>query len=351
MNPAVKTSMPPMLFRKPAVLPCFSFLFEQKENSIVHCYMNSVLKPLMPLATVAFLIVAMSGLNAQTSTATTDIMGYSTVSLPSGGSALVPLFVIPSAYSASSSFDGTSNLSATGLTSGAFNPVNGFPVYYVEICSGNYTGFNYPVTSNTSSKIVASGLPSDLGATVSIKIRPYTTLATVSSGSSGLSDYSDSLTLYQASNQISSYVYALGGVLDGDGNPANGVPISPGMGLIVNNAGNATVTFIGEVNTNQCVVPLNAGTTLIGSLNPQGGQSVAAMNLAPALAPYSDTASLVAADGSLSITSFLSDGSNLLDGDGNIITGSNSPTVTAGNGFIVNSGQNGFWTNASVLSN
>jgi len=343
--------MPPRFFSQVAFLFHFGFLFEQKENPFVHCYMNSVLKPLMPLATLASLILAVSGLNAQTSTATTDVMGYSTVSLAPGGSALVPVFVNPSTYSASSTFDGSSHLSASGLTLGAFNPVSGYPTYFVEICSGLYTGNNYPVTSNTATTIAVSGLPSDLGATVSIKVRPYTTLATLANASSGLSDYSDTLTLYQANDQIVSYVYALGGVLDGDGNPASGVPISPGTGLIVNNASSTSVTFIGEVNTNKCVVPLNTGTTLIGSLNPQGGQSVATLNLAPALAPYSDTASLVATNGSLSITSYLSDGSNLLDGDGNIVTSSNSPIVTAGNGFVVNAGQNALWTNTSILSN
>jgi hypothetical protein len=344
--------MPPS-FLNASVFPFEKeFLFEQKETLSVSIYMDRILKPLASLLVVASLIVSISDLNAQTTTATTDVMGYSIIPLYSGGSAVVPPFVSPSSYSASSTFTGGSNLSATGLTAGSFNAVTGYPTFFVEICSGPYTGYYFPVVSNTSSTIVASGLPSDLGSVISIKVRPYTTLATVANGSAGLSDYADTFTLYKSNSKVSSFVFTSGGVLSDDyATPAGGVPIPPGTGFIVNNTLNSTATFIGEVDANQCVVPLNAGTTLVGPLNPMGGLNVTSINLASAIAPYTDSASLIASDGSLGITSFYSDGSSLLDSNYTLLTSNASPTVCVGNGFLVNAGQNSVWTAPSVLSN
>ena len=99
------------------------------------------------------------------------------------------------------------------------------------------------------------------------------------------------------------------------------------------------------------MVPLNAGTTLVGPLNPMGGLNVTSINLASAIAPYTDSASLIASDGSLGITSFYSDGSSLLDSNYTLLTSNASPTVRVGNGFLVNAGQNSVWTAPSVLSN
>jgi len=327
-------------------------LFERPKRKSVYGNMNRINDRLKPLHLLLAFCAGLSVLKAQTSTATTDVMGYSIVPLQSGGSAVVPPFVNPSSYSASSTFDGVSNLSASGLTAGAFNAASGYPAFFVEICSGSYAGYNFPVVSNTSSSIVVAGLPSDLGATVSIKVRPYTTLSTVANGSAGLSDYADTLTLYRSNNMISSYIYTSSGVLADDyATPSGIVPISPGTGCVINNSLNSSVTFVGEVDANQCVVPLNAGTTLVGPLNPVGGVNVTSINLASALAPYTDSASLVASDGSLAITSFYSDGSNLLDANYTPLTSNGSPTVAAGNGILVNSGQNSVWTSPSVLAN
>jgi len=327
-------------------------LFERPKGCSVYSIMNRIKDRLVPLHLMLTFCVGLSVLKAQTSTATTDIMGYSTVSLYPGGSAVVPPFVNSSSYSASSTFDGASNLSASGLTVGAFNAASGYSTFFVEICSGPYTGYNFPVLSNTSSSIVASGLPSDLGSVVSIKVRAYTTLSTVANGSAGLSDYADTFTLYRPNDKVSSYYYTSSGVLADDyATAAGNVPMAPGTGFIINNSLNSSVTFVGEVDANQCVVPLNAGTTLVGPLSPMGGVNITSINLAAALAPYTDSAALVASDGSLTITSLYSDGSSLLDSNYTPLTSNGSPTVGVANGIVVNAGQNSVWTTPSVLSN
>jgi len=332
-------------------IPLFSVKAYEMISAIDVRPFTIVMRLLFPLVVLFF--PSIRGLEAQTTTATGSVEGYSSVSLVPGGSALVPVFVNPSAYSASTTVSGQS-FTATGLTPGAFNTVSGNATYFVEITSGAYTGYYYDVLSNSATSITVAGLPGALtGQSVNIMVRPHTTLGSIANNSAGFASLQDAFTQYQSNNQVASYYYNSGGVVEGDfATPANGVTVPPGTGILVNNIGSATVTFIGEVDTNQYVVSMNAGTTLVGPLDPQGGNSLTNMNLAPALASYgTDSGSLLASDGSLNITSFYSDGTTLLDGNFQPFTSSNAPVVSLGNGFFINASASEYWTNLSVLSN
>jgi hypothetical protein len=305
------------------------------------------------LALIPLLFVSFPGaLQAQTATATSDVEGYCTVTLAAGGGALVPVFVNPSSYSASSTVSGQT-FSATNLTPGSFNTVSNNPAYFVEVCTGSYAGNCYNVVSNNATSIIVSGLPVALnGQTINIKVRPQVTLDSVANNSTGFSSYADSFNQYLSSNNVASYIYSSGGVLASDySTPSGGVVVPPGTGILVNNAATSSVVFTGEIDTNNLVVPLNAGTTLVGPMDPQGGNSVTNMNLAPSMAAYADSASLISTDGTLGVTTFYSDGTQLLDANYTPLTPSNAPTVGIGNGFVINAGANGSWTNISVLSN
>ena len=314
------------------------------------------------VAALSLLILGSPLVPAQTTVTNSEVMGFSTVPLPAGGRVMAPVFVNSHSYASIATVSGNT-LSATNLASNAFAQVsvNGssYPSCYVEITDTNtfggasYLGQTFDVSTNTSNSITVSGLPSALnGQQVAIAVRAHITLGEVAAASSGLSDLSSAITLYGPSNSISSYYYDSGGVVAGDfSTPCNGIPVYPCSGVVVNNQSNATVLYSGEVKSTPTVVPIFAGVNILAPLNPQGGENITTLGLAPALAPYSDTLSIVADDGGMAVSSFYSDGTNLLDGNYAPLASSNAPSLSAGNGFLINATSSGTWTNTTVVGN
>jgi hypothetical protein len=303
-----------------------------------------------------------SVVSAQTTIATTEILGFCSVTLPPGGRVLAPVFVKSSVYDSQETVYGNS-FSATNLTDGSFSQVsvNGatYPSYYVEITDTNtfqgasYQGRSFDVVSNSPSSITVSGIPVALnGQKIAIRVRPHVTLGECAAASSGLVNDSDTFTLYESGNTTTSYIYDQQGVVAGDYTTScNGIPVPPCNAMVVNNLGSASVLFTGVVKTTPTVVILNTGVRLLAPLDPQGGQNLATLNLAPALQAYSAALSFVSSGGDFAVTSFYSDGSSLLDMDYNPMTSLNAPNLSLGNGFLMNSTAPGVWTNLPVAGN
>jgi hypothetical protein len=282
-------------------------------------------------------------------TVTTDPVGYCNVTVAAGGGVAAPVFVKPAVYTGTAGFSGT-QLSATGLTANSYGPTsfNDRPNaarYYVEITSGSYAGYTFDVTGNSSNSITVAGLPAELDgqSNVAIALRPHTTLGDLATASSGLTDYSDALTLYYSNNLKSSYFYTGSGILGDDySTPCNQVVIYPGNGVLLNNGAIANFAQAGVVKTTPTVVSIPSGESLIAPVNPMGAR-ISDLNLAPVLDPYTAAASLVSTTGNLGITSFYSDGSSLLDENYNPVNSTNAPIVAAGNGIIINTGNPSNW--------
>ena len=303
------------------------------------------------------LILASSGFCfSQTTVVTAGIYGFSTISAPVGGRVIAPVFVKNSVYSGAVPVSGNTFLAA-GIASNSLSPSSfsdrpNAPRYYVEITSGIYAGNIYDVAGNDTNGITVYGLPSTLNgqSNIAIAVRPHFTLGDLASASSGLSAYSDALSLYQTNSGQSTYIYSGTGVVDGNNATADQIVLYPGSGALLNNSGNASFTFSGLVKTNQTVVPIYAGVTLVAPIDPTGTTTIYSENLAAILQPYVEAVSLVATDGSLGTTPFYSDGTQLLDQNYSPLDPSVAPIVSSGNGFFINTTQNRLWTNASAVN-
>lgn len=296
------------------------------------------------------------GANAQT--VSTPIVGFSKLTVPQGGRLIAPVFV------KSPKFQGTATVtsgvfSVTGLTENTLNQTSyadrpNYPTHYVKVTSdGVYKGLVLDIISNTSSTITVGQAPAGLVGTVSIVVVPHYTLKDLADQSSNLTPYYDLVTVYSSGNNKSSYYFTgdtNGFISDDYSTPANNVVIYPGSGVILNSASAATITMTGTVNTTQTVVPIYAGESIVTPLDPSGVSKVAGINLAAALSPYYDLASQVLLDGSLSTTTFYSDGTNMLNDGYEVIPLASSPTVASGNGFIVNALSDTQWIQPPVIN-
>lgn len=227
------------------------------------------------LATAMLLGVA----NAQTPSSTPAI-GFYKMDVPAGQSAWVCGFVTKKDFQgqATSTAAGDPLPDSTPTTvitqSGATWAVDGFNLHYVEILTaGAQQGAILDVVSNTANTVTVRGTVSG---TPIYCVRKHATLGTVFTESSALAAYSDSISLYNSDNTLSSY-YATGvngeWFADDFFTPANDAIIYPGQGFIISSI-NAVVLTIGGgavsyVKAGPTQIPIYQGqTNFVGLINP-----------------------------------------------------------------------------------
>ena len=189
-------------------------------------------------------LISILSLKAQTSVAYSPIYGYDTMSFPGGWCIIIDPFVNPPIYSGNAVVDGTTFTINNVLT----NNITDIP-YYVEVTSTNYNGYIFDITTNTKNIITATNVPLELqGQTLAINVRQHVTLQQFVSNSTGLQDYSDALSTPDGNGGCVTYIYISNGIVSGDYvTPANNTILYPGEGLIINNSGNISFTFVGEL--------------------------------------------------------------------------------------------------------
>jgi hypothetical protein len=195
------------------------------------------------------LLLSLVTLKAQTSVAYSPVYGYDRMSFPGGWCIIIDPFVNPPIYSGNAVVDGTTFTINNVLT----NNITDIP-YYVEVTSTNYNGYIFDITTNTKNIITATNVPFELqGQTLAINVRKHVTLQQFVSNSTGLEDYSDALSTPNGNDGWVTYIYISNGIVSGDFvTPADNTILYPGEGLCINNSGNISFTFVGElVYTNQ----------------------------------------------------------------------------------------------------
>ena len=195
------------------------------------------------------LLLSLVTLKAQTSVAYSPVYGYDTMSFPGGWCIIIDPFVNPPIYSGNAVVDGTTFTINNVLT----NNIIDIP-YYVEVTSTNYNGYIFDITTNTKNIITATNVPIGLqGQTLAINIRKHVTLQQFISNSTGLQDYSDALSTPDGNDGWVTYIYISNGIVTGDYvTPADNAILYPGEYICINNSGNISFTFWGElVYTNQ----------------------------------------------------------------------------------------------------
>jgi hypothetical protein len=190
------------------------------------------------------LLLSLGTLKAQTSVAYSPIYGYNTIYLDPGANIVTNPFINPPIYSGKAIVDGTTFTINNVLT----NNIVDIP-YYIEVTSTNYNGYIFDITTNTKNIITATNVPiSFQGQTLAINVRRHVTLQQFILNSTGLQDYSDALSTPNGNDGWVTYIYISNGIVTGDyATPANNAILYPDEGICINNCGNITLTFCGEL--------------------------------------------------------------------------------------------------------
>ena len=308
--------------------------------------------------TLAILVAAVMAGNAQqlptNVIVTSDIVGYSKISAPSGTVIIVPTFVKPNLHAGLSAIS-ADGFGCTAFSAGARSPNSGssYPKSYVEITSGAFEGYTFDINSNTTTKLSAAGIPADLvGQTVTIAVRDHLTLDDFVSGQTGLFDYDSGVSIYNPNGTTSvRYFASPSWVADDFSTPAGDTVIYPGSGFTLSSGG-ASFTFTGMVKATKTVVPRYTGAVnIVGPLNPSTAKYITQIGIASALDPYNDGINSFSTNGQMSIdTTYYSDGMDILDSGFSTLVPTVSDNVPVNQGFVVTVSQNRTWTYNSPLN-
>lgn len=280
-------------------------------------------------------------LAASTAFATTsDVVGYTTTTLPGGaGNIFAPAFVNADSFAGAiseASSGATSTLTVSGtLSSGAFDETTdvsfvskGYPQYYVEVLNDTNAGDGLDtegliidIVSNTDTAVVVGVDTSSLGVQgdEDIAIRKHITLASLFANSTGLTAYTDVITIYNedgAGTAVSHLPDGTGGFVSNADftTVTSDAPVYPGTGFVINNPSAVTITPVGTVKESDTQVVIYGGSVvnIVSCLKPVSSFDMASDGrLGDALGDYTDVCTPYSTDGSLTAgTSFLDNGAN-----------------------------------------
>jgi len=319
-------------------------------------------KTKMKIEKIAILIctVALAGNShclAQT-TSYSDVVGYETKSFVSGttghGYGLVGATKFQGV--ATSVTSDTITIGTTSFTASAFAPSEGLPSHFIQITSGPNEGLVVDILGNTTTSItVGAGDLSGVTGTPNFVVRPHTKVSNLFQSNTGLTDYSDTVTLYNSDGTTTTLLRDSAqttGWLDSGTFTASDAVIYPGQAFLLSTSGPGSFTNTGVVNPSKTVVPIFAGLVNLVSLsNPSNGKDIQQINLGANLADYADTVGTFSADGSLSQNNSLlwaGSAEGFLDsGTFGVATGVNAGGTSA---LLVNASGNTAWVQNSPLS-
>lgn len=266
---------------------------------------------------------------------TSDVVGFTTSSLTGGtGNIYAPAFVNAASATGSltSSTSGATSTLATdaSLADSAFNETTsvagvskGYPRYYVEITNDtnggdgiDTVGLIIDIVSNTTSDLVVGADASALGiqGDETFVVREHVTLGKLFQGSTGISAYSDAITIYNedgAGSAVTHISDGAGGFLLNDFvTSSTNAPIYPGTGLVINNPANVTITASGTVKESATQVVVYGGSVVnvVSTMQPKTSVSLG-NEMHNALLAYTDVCTPYSTDGSLTAeTGFMSTG-------------------------------------------
>jgi hypothetical protein len=299
--------------------------------------------------------------------ATSGVVGFSALSVPSGFAFVVPTLVN------SSVFQGQAAISSDGLTItpttapswtvGAYNatsfasPTPNYPKFYAEIVSGANEGLILDISSNSATALtmVSAVTPAGLrGTTVQIAIREHMTLNKIVQGATGLSGFSDSANVFNANGSTSTRFYDGAGswLAEDFATPAGHTVIYPGTGFAFTATTPVSFNFMGEVKPTKTKVTLYAASTnIVGALNPASATPFYGNSISTSLAAYADGINNFSTDGQLTtVGTYFSDGSVMLDAGFSPLAPTATDAMPLNRGVVVSVGTDTVWTVNSPLA-
>lgn len=322
------------------------------------------MKPNLSLTLLGAALLAVPAAFGQ---ATSGVMGFSNLTCPAGTTLVVPTLVNSSVFQgqAAISSDGLTitPTTAPGWTAGAYSKTTfgggtpNYPKFYAEVVAGANEGQLFDIDSNTTGALtLITAVPSSLGlrgTTVQVAIREHMTLDKVIQGATGLTAFSDAVSVFNPNGTQSGRNYDGTTWLDENFDKIVGhTVVYPGTGFVFTGSNSVTFTMMGEVKPTKTKVPMFAGATnIVGPVNPASSTPLYGNTIAAALAPYADGVNSFSTNGTMAIVgSYSSDGSAVLDGNFNPLAPSATDAIPLNRGIVVTVGTDTVWTINSPLA-
>ena len=242
------------------------------------------------------------------STVSTPIVGFNTLSFPSGNSTHAATFVKGNVFQGTATSKTTSVLNVSSASLSALGPVDGLPTHYVKITSGAMEGYVFDVLSNTANSITIDGDMSQAEATPSFVIRSHVKASELFSGNSSLSAGLDTVTVFNADGTSTVLLWVGSDSATGWVDAVTEAPLDaiiyPGQGFVLTTVGSGSYRFQGTVETTPTVVPIFPGAVnLVTLASPgTGTRALQTSGLGSNLTSGLDTVEFWSQDGSLSST-------------------------------------------------
>jgi len=258
---------------------------------------------------LAILVSAVMGGNAQTTTTTppsTVPVGYEVQSFQSGNTVHAVTFVKPDLFQGIATSKTPNSLTVIGASFGNYRPTAGSATHYVKILDGPLAGYVFDIASSTATSIVVDGYGlTTAGSTPKFLVREHMTLSDVFATSTGLTDGSDTFTLFNDDGTSTVALRAANDSPSGWIDPVTEQPMNPviypGQGFLLTTAASGTFTIAKTVESTPTVVPLYVGAVnLVSRASPGSGtMSLVSSGLGANMAPGSDTVEFWTNNGSL----------------------------------------------------
>lgn len=227
------------------------------------------------------------------------------------------------------------SFSSPGWTGGEFNR------HYAEPLSGTSSGLAIDILSNTSTTLKLNTTPAAAGLTngMVFVVRKHSTLSILMPTGGGLSVLTDSVILFGTTGLQTSYFFDGTNWVDAGSVNSNNVIIRPGQGFVIHASGPLTITFgSGEaayVKTTPTRIKANPNApNLIGALNPLGTSvTLGSLGVTSSMQAFNDSLVTLTPGTLAQGGTFLSNGSNLINGLGQNATNTALP---AGASVVIN---------------
>lgn len=238
-------------------------------------------------------LLAASNLSA----ATTDPVGYVTKDFPAGAS------LISSPLQGETALQGAVDSVADDVVGLANVPSLSEP-HFLLVTSGTAKGNISTILSSDSTSVTVENASqvSDLSAGDTVKIIEHFTLGDLTEASDSSIDDDSIVTVYNSDGSKNTYTAFSNVWYDGDFNPSDSAIIFPGEGVVVSFEAPTSLTFAGNVNTEEIKIPVTSGTVnLIGSENPSAPSGEGSLGAALATLPDDSIITVYSEDGSLTV--------------------------------------------------
>lgn len=276
--------------------------------------------------------------------ASSNVIGFYSVSVPAGNSAWVSGLVGPDVYQGAA-VSVTADVDGKALVSFSSPGWNGgdFTLHYAEPQSGTSAGLAIDVLSNTADTLKLNTTPAAAGLSNGMVfiVRKHATLKGLLPDGGGFVPFQDTLALFGPTGVQSTYFFndGTGTWITILGADASNVIIRPGQGFIVQVAAPLTLTLgkgeVAYVKSTATQIKANAKVpNLVGALNPLGGSStLGTLGIVSTLEVFNDSVVTLNPGSLVQTGTFLSDGTNFVNGLG---ANSNGVLLPTGSSVVVN---------------